>query len=182
MFFDGGCRGNRPGGAGAAVVRIAGDAGPYQVVWAGSMSYAAGTTTNNIAENLGLLTGLTACGKLGNSPVHVVGGSEMIIRQHRSRHPPKAAHLKPIYWTRRRLIAKVQVASWHHHLREFNKMADWLANQAMDSKRSSQVCLKQESSTAGLWRHLKELAGGDVGHWILEYGIANPAGEANVGL
>jgi ribonuclease HI len=93
LFFDGGSRGNPgPGGSGAVVVRLTPYGGPFQLVWAGSMSYAARTTTNNMAENLGLLAGLTACNNYGFSPLHVIGDSAMIIRQHTQRKAPKAIH------------------------------------------------------------------------------------------
>jgi ribonuclease HI len=76
------------------------------------MSYAAKATTNNKAENIGLLTGLTACRKYGYSPVHVVGDSAMIITQQRERKPPRAAHLAPLYWSCQRQAAGCKVLSW----------------------------------------------------------------------
>eukprot|EP00644_Phytophthora_capsici_P018374 jgi/Phyca11/52962/gw1.91.146.1 len=62
----------------------------------------------------------------------------MIIKQHRGQRPPKAAHLAPIYWRCQRFLSTVRVMSWSHHLREYNKMADMLANKAMDSTKSIQ--------------------------------------------
>jgi hypothetical protein len=62
LFFDGGSRGNPgPGGSGATVVRWPTSGGAFQLVWAGSMSNAAQTTTNNVAESMGYNVGLTAC-------------------------------------------------------------------------------------------------------------------------
>ncbi|KAG6597733.1 uncharacterized protein IUM83_19983 [Phytophthora cinnamomi] len=74
------------------------------------MSFAAKTTINNLAENLGLLLGLRACQRFGWAPLHV-------------------SH---------RLADKLNVLSLQHHERNYNKMADFLANTAMDSKRSVQ--------------------------------------------
>jgi hypothetical protein len=74
LFFDGGSRGNTgPGGAGAVIVCLGILEGQYQIVWAASMSYAAAATTNNYAENMGLLTGIKACVEHEFTPVHIVG-------------------------------------------------------------------------------------------------------------
>jgi ribonuclease HI len=132
------------------------------------MSYAARTTTNNMAENLGLLAGLTACNNYGFSPLHVIGDSAMIIRQHTQRKAPKAIHLRPIYWRSRRQLTGIQVLSWQHHFRAQNKMADLLANMAMDSKKSMQVQLDMEQLRLTQWRPLVDFAGGDIGHWLLK--------------
>jgi len=168
LFFDGGSRGNPgPGGSGAVVVRLPKDGGLYHLVWAGSMSYAAKSTTNNVAEYMGLLVGLTACHRHGFSPVNVVGDSAMIIRQQYTRQPPKAKHLTPLYWRCRRKLTGLQVLSWQHHLRAHNTMADHLANRAMDSRTSTQLQLDSTILATERWRSLGELAGGDIGHWTL---------------
>jgi hypothetical protein len=113
LYFDGGSRGNPAlGGAGVVVVRWPTHGGAYQLVWAGSMSYAARTTTNNVAEYMGLIFGLTACGRQGFSPLHVVRDSALIIRQQCTRTPPKVKHLAPLYWRCRRLLAGTRVVSW----------------------------------------------------------------------
>ncbi|EGZ06456.1 hypothetical protein PHYSODRAFT_417971, partial [Phytophthora sojae] len=59
LFFDGGSRGNPgPGGLGSVIIRIGGrDLSPV-VMWMASVSYAAHSTTNNVAEYWGLLLGL----------------------------------------------------------------------------------------------------------------------------
>ncbi|EGZ14113.1 hypothetical protein PHYSODRAFT_403395, partial [Phytophthora sojae] len=54
------------------------------------------------------------------------------------RGPPKAAHLRDIYAQCRTIADQLQITSWTHHLRHFNKTADKLANLAMDTKRSIQ--------------------------------------------
>jgi ribonuclease HI len=165
LFFDGGSRGNPgPGGSGATVVRWPTSGGAFQLVWAGSMSYAAQTTTNNVAEYMGLIVGLTACCKFGFSPLHVIGDSALIIRQQLTRTPPKAKHLQPLYWKCRRLHAGTRVLSWQHHLRAYNKMADGLANMAMDTKKSIQTLLDQPTLRLERWSTLVNNAGGDIGH------------------
>ncbi|EGZ07991.1 hypothetical protein PHYSODRAFT_526110, partial [Phytophthora sojae] len=51
--------------------------------------------------------------------------------------PPRAKHLQGLQ--SRRLADKLCVLTWQHHLRAYNKMADTLANMAMDSRRSVQM-------------------------------------------
>ncbi|EGZ06220.1 hypothetical protein PHYSODRAFT_415657, partial [Phytophthora sojae] len=68
--------------------------------------------------------------------VHIVGDSQLVLRMIRERRRPKARVLQPIYDRARRLADSVRVASWRHHYRCHNKMADCLANLAMDSRRS----------------------------------------------
>ncbi|KAG3106351.1 hypothetical protein PI125_g13199 [Phytophthora idaei] len=103
------------------------------------MSLASPRTTNNVAENVGFLQGLRACHQFGWTPLHVVGGSQLIVNQQRKRIPPKARHLVGYFWQSRRLAYQLQVVTWRHHLRKYNKMADAPANQAMDARISVQV-------------------------------------------
>ncbi|RAW39379.1 hypothetical protein PC110_g4431 [Phytophthora cactorum] len=155
LFFDGGSRGNPgPGEAGAAIVRVAEDGGQVQLVWAGSMSYAAMATTNNYAENMGLLTGLVACGRHGYSPVYVVGDSALI----KSTCLGASPLLAPPY----------------------TKMADYLANQVMDKRTSAQVQFETLEHDTTRWQRLTEYVGRDIGHWMLNNGDAAPMGGASV--
>ncbi|KAF1773984.1 Ribonuclease H-like domain [Phytophthora cactorum] len=62
LCFDGGPRGNPgPGGSGAVVVCVGQDMAEIRICWVGSMSYAARTTPNNVAEYMGLLDSLREC-------------------------------------------------------------------------------------------------------------------------
>ncbi|EGZ08491.1 hypothetical protein PHYSODRAFT_419533, partial [Phytophthora sojae] len=56
----------------------------------------------------------------------------IIIRQQRTRTPPRAKHLHGLFWQSRRIADKLSVLTWQHHAREYNKIADTLANMAMD--------------------------------------------------
>ncbi|EGZ15109.1 hypothetical protein PHYSODRAFT_412450, partial [Phytophthora sojae] len=60
----------------------------------------------------------------------------IIIRQQRTRTPPRAKHLHGLFC--RRIADKLSVLTWQHHAREYNKMADTLTNMAMDSRHSIQ--------------------------------------------
>jgi hypothetical protein len=85
LFFDGGSRGNPgAGGSGSGIVRVREES---ELVWAGAMSFARTSTTNNFAEYQGLCTGLDAAERYGWAPIEVVGDSMMTIRQMRTRPP-----------------------------------------------------------------------------------------------
>jgi hypothetical protein len=94
----------------------------------------------------------------------------MVINQHRMRRPPKASHLKTLYWKCKRGLASVTVLTWSHHLRSYNKMADSLANMAMDSTKSQQALIREEEVHDTRWVNLSQLADGDMGHWALTHG------------
>ncbi|KAF1786562.1 Ribonuclease H-like domain [Phytophthora cactorum] len=102
---------------------------------------------NNIAEYGGLLHGLKYAKRSGLHSLHVVGDSQMIIRQNNCRKPPQAQHLAKLYWHCRILADLCNMQAWTHHYRVRNKTADSLANIAMDATRSCQVIVSATSST-----------------------------------
>jgi hypothetical protein len=53
-----------------------------------------------------------------------------------------------------RLADICRVASWQHHYRVHNKMADWLANEAMNGRRSVMVHLTADNQEHKLNRGL----------------------------
>eukprot|EP00644_Phytophthora_capsici_P018955 jgi/Phyca11/557650/estExt2_Genewise1Plus.C_PHYCAscaffold_1960001 len=89
----------------------------------------------------------------------------MIIRQQRTCTAPKAKHLHGLFWQSRRLADILHVESWAHHRRRYNRMADALANRAMDNKRSVQFSLSESESRATDWQCVFEHAANDIGHW-----------------
>jgi ribonuclease HI len=139
LFFDGGSRGNPgPRGSGAIIVRVHPDTVLSTAVWAGSISYGNKETTNNYAEYQGLVLGLQAANRYDHRPLHVVGDSNMILTQLRNKKSPKCPRLQHLYRAARQLADRTGVGSWTHHYRRYNKMADQLANAAMDAKASAQ--------------------------------------------
>jgi hypothetical protein len=58
------------------------------------------------------------------------------------------------------------VSSWEHHYRRSNKMADWLANQAMDRKQSIMEVIDRERHTRRLYAGIEERLAGDVRQWM----------------
>ena len=75
----------------------------------------------------------------GYSPLHIVGDSVMVLSQLRTHHPSQKSSLVPLFWEARALADDLEVSSWGHHYRTYNKMADRLADIAMDTAASIQV-------------------------------------------
>jgi hypothetical protein len=57
------------------------------------------------------------------------------------------------------------VASWSHHYRRHNKMADWLANQAMNWKKSVMEEFTSGEQSSRLRKGLEEQLSGDMAEW-----------------
>jgi hypothetical protein len=95
----------------------------------------------------------------------VVGDSALILRQLRDYKPPKNPRLLALYSQARRLADQIGVRHWSHHVRAHNKMADALANLAMDSRASSQVQHPSaRSGHCGLSAHLSN----DIRPWMAD--------------
>jgi ribonuclease H / adenosylcobalamin/alpha-ribazole phosphatase len=103
------------------------------------MSHAHPATTNNQAEYRGLIAGLRAARHHNWHALEVVGDSALILSQLRDHKAPKNPRLLRLYGQVRRLADQVAVRRWIHQVRAHNKMADSLANLAMDRASSSQV-------------------------------------------
>jgi ribonuclease HI len=131
IYADGGARGNPgPAGAGAAVINEQGD------ILAESAHFL-GHTTNNVAEYTALIDGLTAAIELkkakGESVLEIRMDSELVIRQLTGRYKVKHPGLAPLFKEAKALIEKhFNHVIYTHVPREKNKIADALANQAMD--------------------------------------------------
>ncbi len=124
---DGGSRWN-PGPSGCAFV-IA-DNG--KVLETGH--YYLGTMTNNQAEYIGAMLGLLAVQKRGAKEVHLVMDSELVIRQLQGIYKVKDAELKVLHKKIKDILATFSKVQFSSVLREKNKLADELANQAMDDE------------------------------------------------
>ena len=164
LFFDGGSRGNPgPGGAGSVIVQLHTQTHAACVQWVSSMSYGSPDTTNNVAEYCGLIVGLRQAKNSGFSPLHVVGDSAIVLSQLRTSHPPRAPHLLRLFREACVLANAIEVSSWGHHYRTYNKMADRLANIAMDTRASIQV---HASSDHVVVKAATAFLDNDVNHWL----------------
>jgi ribonuclease HI len=123
---DGGARGN-PGPAGYGVV-IEDEAGQKVA----GLSHYLGHQTNNFAEYQGLIAALEYALEHGHTALKVVSDSELLVRQIKGIYKVKNATLRDLHSRARQLIAQLEWFSIDHALREHNREADQLANEAMD--------------------------------------------------
>lgn len=163
IYFDGGSRGN-PGvaGSGAEVIAVNNTARHPTTTKYLIREFCGNKETNNYAEYTGLIAGLKQAKKvihetfgeilipsmksLVNVPavkLQVYGDSNLVIQQLKGNWKVKNESLKPLYHQCQRLIAEIKnniasssEVSFDHVYREQNKVADELANEAMDQRRS----------------------------------------------
>lgn len=93
-----------------------------------------GSTTNNQAEYMGAILGLTAAQKLWANEVHLVMDSELVIKQLQWIYKVKDAGLKILNQKAKSIIAGFKKIQYSSVLREKNSYADELANEAMDAR------------------------------------------------
>ena len=124
--IDGGARGN-PGPAGYGVV-IKDQSGRKVAV----RSEYLGHQTNNFAEYQGLIAALEYALAHGPKALKVISDSELLVRQIKGIYKVKNAVLKDLHARAKELISQLDWFSIDHALREHNREADELANEAMD--------------------------------------------------
>src|ERR1700720_1742886 len=124
--IDGGARGN-PGPAGYGVV-IQDEAGKKVA----QLSEYLGHQTNNFAEYQGLIAALEYALQHGPKAIKVISDSELLVRQIKGIYKVKNATLQDLHGRAKELIARLDWFSIGHALREQNRDADRLANEAMD--------------------------------------------------
>ncbi|KAL7482776.1 hypothetical protein ACHAW6_008444 [Cyclotella cf. meneghiniana] len=158
IHFDGGSRGN-PGVAGAgAEVKITSN--EKQTTYF-IREYCGDRHTNNFAEYSGLIAGLTQAkmciedivatnddskSSLLSFHLNIYGDSNLVVQQMNGSWQCKNDNIKPLYSKALKManyfkndVAGLGVKcllSFHHVYRDQNKVADELANEAMDHKRS----------------------------------------------
>ena len=130
IYTDGGARGN-PGKAGVGVVVYVKDKIIFQ------QSKYLGVKTNNEAEYTGLICALewllNQKDILNIEKVNFFLDSQLVVRQMQGRYKVKALNLKGYYKRTRELIRLISLPIIFQDIpRERNKVADALANQAMD--------------------------------------------------
>ena len=125
-MVDGASRGN-PGQAGCGAVLYDETGALIEELF----SYL-GSTTNNVAEYQGLLMGLKAALKWGVKKIHIQSDSELLVRQLNGVYKVKNENLKVLYKKALDLLGQFDAFGVTHVRREFNRVADRLANQAID--------------------------------------------------
>jgi ribonuclease HI len=131
--IDGGARGNPgPAGCGFVLEIRDGDREEHAIFL--------GETTNNVAEYASLLAALTRALELGVVDIEVRSDSELLVRQLTGRYRVRAPHLQKMFLRAKALVSRFGHFSIVHVRREGNTAADLLANQAMDTRRSTLPC------------------------------------------
>jgi ribonuclease HI len=125
IYVDGGSRGN-PGPAGAGAIISSGSAEICAI------SKFLGVTTNNVAEYTGLVLALEKALELGLTDIQVYMDSELIVKQMNGVYRVKNQGLMPFFQRARQFASKFASFKIDHVRREYNKIADRLANEAMD--------------------------------------------------
>lgn len=125
-FCDGGARGN-PGPAGFGVY-IQDERGEKVA----ELNEYLGVRTNNYAEYSGLLAALEFALRYDHPRLRVVSDSELMVKQIKGQYQVKSPDLRPLYEEAKRRIAGLESFQIQHVLRNKNREADRLANEAMD--------------------------------------------------
>jgi len=128
LHCDGASRGN-PGPAGAGVV-LHDPQGRLQVRTGRYL----GETTNNVAEYQALLLGLEEARKLSVRRLQVLADSELMVKQLNGRYRVKSPHLLPLWRQALQALEQLEAYAVVHVPREKNRLADEVANQAIDQK------------------------------------------------
>ena len=139
LMVDGAARGN-PGEAGCGAV-IYDETGAVRE----ELCRYLGQTTNNVAEYEALLMGLEAVHRLGVKRVVIQSDSELLVRQLNGQYRVKDEKLRKLYGRAVALLHRLEAYRMIHVPRENNRLADRLANRAIDralSKRSRDKGIK----------------------------------------
>lgn len=126
IFTDGGARGN-PGPAGCGVVMF--DEQDQQV---GAYKKYLGETTNNVAEYSGVVLAMQEAQKLGAQELDFYLDSELVVKQLNREYKVKNPELAKLFVKIFNLQQSFKEVKYSHVPREMNKLADKLANEAMD--------------------------------------------------
>ena len=126
IFCDGASRGN-PGEAGAGVAMW--DESGESL---GTVSLYLGRRTNNQAEYRGAIAALEAALGVGAREVVLNLDSELVVRQLSGRYRVRNPRLMPLHKRILDLRSRFQRVTVRHVPREQNRVADRLANEALD--------------------------------------------------
>jgi len=124
LHTDGGARGN-PGPAGIGAVLKVGEKEHLFKRYIGE-------ATNNQAEYQALLLGLEKTEEAGATEVECYLDSELVVKQLRREYKVKDKDLAVLFVRVWNLMSGFKKVSFHHVMREQNKLADQLVNEAID--------------------------------------------------
>lgn len=140
-YIDGGSRGNPgPAGYGVVIQDLTGNA-------VDTLSKSIGRATNNVAEYHALLAALEHVLEQNVQRLQVYCDSELVVRQMQGRYRVQSADLKPLHERARQLASRLERFTIQHIPREQNRLADQLANEAMDHAGADRASTKPSSVT-----------------------------------
>ena len=126
IHTDGACKGNPgPAGIGVALWRD-GEPEPFA-----TLAEKIPDTTNNVAEYRAMLRGLQEALLRGADEIELRTDSELMAHQLNGKYAVKSPDLLPLFTEAKGLLARFQSAKIVHVRREFNALADKLANQGV---------------------------------------------------
>ena len=126
--IDGGARGNPGPAAYGVIVRDA----KGEII--AELSDYLGIQTNNYAEYSGLLAALEFAVREKHLSLKVLSDSELLVRQMQGRYKVRSPGLIDLYDRARALVRRLEHFSIDHVLRQYNREADSLVNQVLDSR------------------------------------------------
>jgi len=126
LFTDGGARGN-PGPGAVGIVLKKDD----EVIFAKG-KYLGDDLTNNQAEYRAIIGGLEVAKKMKIGEIKCFLDSELVVKQLNREYKVKDTTLKTLFKKVESLRSDFAKISFHHVMREKNKLADEMVNKALD--------------------------------------------------
>ena len=126
LQFDGCSKGN-PGMAAAGAVLYKNET----EIWSGG-KFLGYNETNNYAEYMGLIMGLSKAAEFNINDLIVEGDSMLIIKQMNGEYKVKSSNIIELHKLAMQLKLKFSNIVFQHVYREDNKRADELCNEAID--------------------------------------------------
>ncbi len=99
---------------------------------------------------MGAILGLEAARKIGAKEIHLIMDSELVIRQLQWTYKVKDAKLKILCQNAKNILSDFQKITLTSVLREKNKLADTLVNEAIDNRKPLYT-MESEDSQIALW-------------------------------
>lgn len=129
IFTDGGARGNPgPAGIGVAIFDESG-----KNLLATHKKYI-GETTNNVAEYSAVILALEEAKKMETEEIDFFLDSELVVKQLNGEYKVKNEDLGKLFVKIYNLRQQFKKITFHHVMREKNKLADRLVNEAIDGR------------------------------------------------
>lgn len=126
VHIDGASRGNPGPAASGFIIK---DSSGNQLL---AKAVFLGQATNNVAEYNALTNALIAAKEITNQQIDIYSDSELLVRQINGQYKVKSEQIKPLFQQAKTLLENFHNWKVIHVLREKNKAADKLANQALD--------------------------------------------------